>query len=700
MAIRILNQREVTRLLPMPACIDVMAATLSALSEGKAQLPLRTVLRLREGKGFFGTMPAELETPDTLGAKIISVFPGNEGSGLDSHQGMVLLFDTRTGAPSAVLDAASITAIRTAAVSGVATRVLARDDAGDLAILGSGVQARTHLEAIGLVRTLRRVRVWSRHPENARGFSEWARAHHACAVEIASSAEGAVRGADLVCTVTGSSIPVLQGDWIGEGTHVNAIGSSSPRARELDAEAVRRSRLFVDRKESALNEAGDFLLARGEGDDHRFPHSGRAGGCPARPDSGPDRAGRYHPVQIPGARDRGSGCRRPGAPQGARGKRRHGDRAGWPQGPRVNRARVNPFFEPSAAPPLDRSAVRRFHRSLPGYEPTPLRTLPGLALALGLGGVQVKDESGRFGLKAFKGLGASWALHRLLEGRTAPVTVATATDGNHGRALAWAAARAGCRAVVFIPAHSAPARIESIRREGARVELVEGSYDDTVRQCAAESAAHGWEIVADTGYEGYLEVPHWIAEGYATLFAEVEEQRAGNQWPHPQVVFIQAGVGGLLHAAIDHYRTREPQPVLVSVEPVEADALFASIDSPDGQPVMSAGRQDSIMAGLNCGEVSLAAWPAIRGGVELFLAIEDRFAEAAMRRLARPEPGDLSIEAGESGAAGLAGLLAVIEAPELLGARRFLELGPGTQVLVLNTEGATDPVGYRRVLAS
>jgi diaminopropionate ammonia-lyase len=362
------------------------------------------------------------------------------------------------------------------------------------------------------------------------------------------------------------------------------------------------------------------------------------------------------------------------------------------------RARVNPFFEPAVAPPLDRTAVRAFHRSLPGYAPTPLEALPALAASLGLAGIQLKDESRRFGLNAFKVLGASWALHRILQGRRRPVTVATATDGNHGRAVAWAAARMECPAVVFIPAHSAPARIESIRREGAQVELVDGSYDDAVQRCAERAAANGWQVVADTGYDGYLEVPHWIAEGYSTLFAEIEEQRQAQGMRRPDVVLVQAGVGALLHAAVDHFRSRPEQPVLVSVEPVEADALLASIESPDGQPTPSRGRQNSIMAGLNCGRVSLAAWPAIRRGVELFLAIEDRYAEAAMRRLARPAGQDPMVVAGESGAAGLGGLLALLEAPELALARRFLRLDPATTVLVINTEGATDPEGYRRIV--
>jgi diaminopropionate ammonia-lyase len=321
-----------------------------------------------------------------------------------------------------------------------------------------------------------------------------------------------------------------------------------------------------------------------------------------------------------------------------------------------------------------------------------------LAAALGIGGLYLKDESKRFGLLAFKALGASWALHRLREQRSGAFTVATATDGNHGRAVAWAAARLGLPAVVFIPSYSAAARVENIRNEGARVELVPGNYDDAVKRCDEESRANGWEVVADTGYPGYLEVPHWITEGYSTLFAETEEQRETAGWPAPQVVLIQAGVGGLLHAAVDHFRSRTHQPIIVSVEPEEADALYRSIDSPDGQPTPSPGRQRSIMAGLNCGEVSLAAWPSNRLGVELFITIEDRFAEEAMIRLARPVASDPVIEAGESGAAGLAGLLALREAPEFAEAARFLGLESHPHVLVINTEGATDPEGYRRVV--
>jgi len=361
-------------------------------------------------------------------------------------------------------------------------------------------------------------------------------------------------------------------------------------------------------------------------------------------------------------------------------------------------ARVNPFFVPGRVAHEPRDAVRAFHRGLPGYAPTPLHRLDGLARALGVGALRVKDESYRFGLNAFKGLGAAWALHRIREHRAGPFTVSTATAGNHGRAVAWAARQLGLPAVVFVPDKAAPARIESIRREGARVELVAGSYEDAVRRSAETSAGLGWQVVADVGYDGYLEIPHWIAEGYSTLFAETDEQLAREGAGGPDVVLVQAGVGGLLQAAVDHYRAKASQPMLGAVEPAEADALFASINTPDGDPVPSRGRQDSIMAGLNCHALSLSAWPVVRRGVELFLTVEDRYAEAAMRRLARPEPGDPAITAGESGAAGLAGLLALLEAPELAAARGFLHLGPASRVLLINTEGATDPEGYRRVV--
>ncbi len=263
--LRVIDQSTVHRLLPMAECIEAESAALAALSRGEAQLPLRTVIRVSGDRGFFGAMPAELGSPPALGAKLITVFPGNEGTPLDSHQGIVVLFDPAKGAPVAVLDASSITAIRTAAVSAVATRALAREDAGDLALLGSGVQARTHLEAMALVRSLRRVRVWSRDSGHAREFSQWAAGRLGITVEVAATVAAAVAGADLVCTVTGAREPVLRSEWISDGCHLNAVGASTAAARELDSALVARARLIVDRLESARNEAGDYLIPLREG---------------------------------------------------------------------------------------------------------------------------------------------------------------------------------------------------------------------------------------------------------------------------------------------------------------------------------------------------------------------------------------------------------------------------------------------------
>jgi ornithine cyclodeaminase len=212
-------------------------------------------------------MPAYVAQPAAIGAKVITVFPGNHGTDRDSHQGAVLLFDAENGSLRAVLDATAITSIRTAAVSALATKLLARHDATELAILGSGVQARMHLEAIPLVRNIKRVRIWSRNRANAERFRHHERSEgSAFTIAACSSAEEAVRDAHVVCTTTSSSEPVLRGEWLAPGTHVNAVGACTPRARELDSAAVKRARLFVDSRLSALNEAGDIITPIQEGE--------------------------------------------------------------------------------------------------------------------------------------------------------------------------------------------------------------------------------------------------------------------------------------------------------------------------------------------------------------------------------------------------------------------------------------------------
>jgi alanine dehydrogenase len=248
----------------MHACIGLMEDALASLARGEVILPLRPVLKIPDSRNVFALMPAYSSALRAIGTKLITVYPENHGTAFDSHQGAVLLFDGANGSLLAVMEASSITAIRTAAVSGVATRLLARQDAGVLAILGAGTQGRSHVDAMLAVRAFRRVLIWSRNTDHARALAQDAARRHDVEIDVATDAAAAVRSADVVCTVTASREPVLFGEWLDRGTHVNAVGASLPTARELDTEAVRRSRVFVDRRESALNEAGDLLIPMGE----------------------------------------------------------------------------------------------------------------------------------------------------------------------------------------------------------------------------------------------------------------------------------------------------------------------------------------------------------------------------------------------------------------------------------------------------
>jgi ornithine cyclodeaminase len=263
----VLTQAEIPSLLPMPSAIDAMERAFRALAAGAATLPLRSVQPLAptatstDPRGWFAVMPAQLS--GDFGLKAIAVVPANEGGPHDSHPGAVLLFDPATGRLIGIMDASAITALRTAAVSGLATRLLARAGAGVLALLGAGTQARTHLEAMAAVRPLREVRVWSRRASTVDAFVAWVDGRWP--VRVAPTARDAVAGADIVCTVTSARTPVLEGGWLTPGTHVNAVGASLRSTRELDAQAVRRARVFVDRAESALAESGDLGMAQDEG---------------------------------------------------------------------------------------------------------------------------------------------------------------------------------------------------------------------------------------------------------------------------------------------------------------------------------------------------------------------------------------------------------------------------------------------------
>lgn len=263
--ITVINRTEVRKLLPMDAAIGIMAQALKLLAKGQVVMPRRAVMWLPDKTGALGMMPSYSAGSKVIGLKAITVFPENRKVGYDSHQGAVMLFEAKHGRLLAVIDAGEITAIRTAAVSGLATRLLARPDAGNLAILGSGVQAHKHLEAMLLVRKIRRVVVWNPSPGSARRFAESESNRCRLTIEVQESRRADVSGADIICTVTPSLEPVLFGESIPNGAHINAVGACQPHARELDTAAVVKSRLFVDSRESALSESGDFLFPKEEG---------------------------------------------------------------------------------------------------------------------------------------------------------------------------------------------------------------------------------------------------------------------------------------------------------------------------------------------------------------------------------------------------------------------------------------------------
>jgi ornithine cyclodeaminase len=259
-----IDASRVRELLPMSECIDAMAEAMRALSDGRFAIPPRTIFPLVDRSGYFGVMPGSSAEPLVYGAKLVSLHPSNPGQGRPAIQGLVVLFDHATGVPLALIDAGEITALRTAAASGLAARELARPDAGTLSILGTGVQAHTHLEAICAVRPIREVRIWGRSPQKARDFVErHSRAGGPTFKAVTSAREAA--DCDVVCTVTGSAEPVLHGEWVRPGAHVNLVGAHTATTREADTALIVGGRVYVDSRESARNEAGDLLIPQKEG---------------------------------------------------------------------------------------------------------------------------------------------------------------------------------------------------------------------------------------------------------------------------------------------------------------------------------------------------------------------------------------------------------------------------------------------------
>ncbi|MER5971507.1 diaminopropionate ammonia-lyase [Streptomyces sp. NPDC002055] len=363
--------------------------------------------------------------------------------------------------------------------------------------------------------------------------------------------------------------------------------------------------------------------------------------------------------------------------------------------PETSDNRTLPWFARPAArtwrcPPAP-AAVRDFHASLPDYAPTPLIELPVIADELGVGRLFVKDESSRLGLPAFKALGVSWAVHRVLAERPesgdgaapGPVTLVTATDGNHGRAVARTARRLGLRAHVFVAEGVHPRASAAIAAERAEVTLVAGSYDMAVRRAAEAAAAPGVVLVQDTAWPGYERIPGRIVEGYSTLCAEIDEQLAAADAGPPGLVAVPVGVGSLAQAVVTHCRSRAAGPsasALLSVEPRAASCVLDSLLH--GEPV-SVTTGETTMAGLNCGTPSSLAWPHLRDGLDAAVAVTDADSDRAAADLTA-----LGLSPGPCGAASLAGVRAALGGEGADGRRATLGLGPDSTVVLLSTEGS------------
>ena len=366
--------------------------------------------------------------------------------------------------------------------------------------------------------------------------------------------------------------------------------------------------------------------------------------------------------------------------------------------------------------------ARAFHESFPQYTTTPLTRLDRMAAYLGLKEVYVKDESYRFGLNAFKVLGGSFAMARYIADETGrdvselpysvltsdklreefgQATFFTATDGNHGRGVAWAAGRLGQKAVVHMPKGSTQTRLENIAKEGAQVDIQEMNYDDCVRLAAKEAdETERGVIVQDTAWDGYEEIPSWIMQGYGTMAMEAGEQLKDYGCDRPTHVFVQAGVGSLAGAVVGYFTNLYPDnpPTFVVVEADAAACLYKGAAAGDGDPRIVDGDMQTIMAGLACGEPNTISWDILKNHVKVFIAAPDWVAASGMRMLAAPIKGDTPVTSGESGAAPFGALAAIMTMEEYRDLRHEIGLDENSSVLLFSTEGDTDPERYKNIV--
>ncbi len=369
--------------------------------------------------------------------------------------------------------------------------------------------------------------------------------------------------------------------------------------------------------------------------------------------------------------------------------------------------------------PAEAAKVRKYHQGFREYAPTPLQQLPALAKRFGFSQVYVKDESKRFGLNAFKVLGGVYALGRIVAERlgrdieditveelrqpetrkkVGDITFATATDGNHGRGVAWTAQQLGMKAVVYMPKGSAQIRADNIRATGAECTITDLNYDDAVRLADATAKKNGWVMVQDTAWEGYEDIPRWIMQGYMTLGIEALDQLRESGVDRPTHLFLQAGVGSYAGATLGYFAAAlgDLCPVTTIVEPRLADCIYRSLADSDGKPHAVTGQMPTLMAGLACGEPSTVAWGVLRDYATAGISCEDYFAANGMRILGSPLADDPKIISGESGAV----TTGILEYIATMGTdiKEKLGLGPDSRVLLISTEGDTSPELYRDIV--
>ncbi|OIK10451.1 diaminopropionate ammonia-lyase [Bacillus sp. MUM 116] len=365
--------------------------------------------------------------------------------------------------------------------------------------------------------------------------------------------------------------------------------------------------------------------------------------------------------------------------------------------------------------------VRNFHKSFPEYKVTPLHSLDELSKQFVVSNIWVKDESYRFGLNAFKVLGGSYAVGKYLaeklnvdiselsfeklrsnevKEKLGSITFVTATDGNHGRGIAWASNQLGQKSVVYMPKGSSEIRLNNIRKEGAEASITDLNYDDTVRLASQKAEENGWVLVQDTAWDGYEKIPTWIMQGYGTIMDEAMEQIAEAGVERPTHVFLQAGVGSFAASMLGYLVEKygEERPITGIVESDKAACLYKSMNIDDGEPHSVTGDLNTIMAGLACGEPSTTSWGVLKDYAEIFGACPDYVAARGMRILANPLGYDPHIISGESGAVGMGLVSLLAENIMLNDMKESLKLNQDSKILIISTEGDTDPDNYRKVL--